>query len=202
MGLASFVDGALTTHNLGQSDVALALACAAIDATAKRVYPQAKVGERYRAFLRENLVLVTAFGFPGLQAGGIRIKVGPNSGLDPKDVDEHDYTGIEAILYRTVRCGLVHECDIDTKIRFTKGTQIGDFDETFSLPAALILGLLAAVILHPVNADERSVLDSSIELSGRKYPLNSLWGKGFSWIRPERQAVERADDDPAAGTLV
>lgn len=186
MGIASFVDGALTTHNLGQSDVALALACSAIDATAKRAYPQAKVGERYRAFLRENLALVTAFGFPGLQAGDIRIKVGVNSGLDPKDIDEHNYTGIEAILYTTVRCGLVHECDIDTKIRFTKETQIGDFDEAFAIPAALVLGLVAAVVLHPVNAGERSVLDSSIELSGRRHLLNALWGKGPSWIRPER----------------
>jgi len=183
MGIASFVDGALTMHSLGQSDVALALACSAVDATAKRVYPQAKVGERYRAFLQENLELVTAFGFPGVQAAGIRIKVGANLGLDPKDVDKDNYTSIEAILYRIVRCGLIHECDVETKIRFTKETQIGNFDETFCLPAALILGLLAAVVLHPANSAERSQLDSSIVLSGRKFSLNSLWGKGPSGIR-------------------
>jgi hypothetical protein len=186
MGIANFVDGALTAHNLGQRDVALALASSTVDATAKKVCSSTNVGDRYRAFLRENLWLVTAFGFPGLAAGAIRIKAGVNSGLDPRDIDEHGYTGIDAILYKTVRCGLVHECDIDTKIRFTEGTEVGDFDETFSLPAPLILGLLAAVILHPVNADERSVLDSSIELFGRKYLLNSLWGKGTSAVALER----------------
>ena len=118
-----------------------------------------------------------------MQAAGIRIKVGPNLGLDPKDVDKDSYTSMEAILYTIVRCGLVHECDVETKIRFTKETQIGNFDKIFCLPAALILGLLAAVVLHPVNAAERSQLDSSIELSGRSFLLNSLWGKGASGVR-------------------
>jgi hypothetical protein len=178
MAIANFVDGALTCHGLGQAEVALALACSAVDATAKKVYPEKKqVGDRCEAFLRESLSIITAFGFPGLQAGAIRIKVGANSGLTDKVIDKHGYTGIEAILYKTVRCGLIHECDIGSKIRFTKETRIGDFGETFSLPAALILGLLAAVILHPANAAERSPIDSAIELSGRRHPVNSLWGK-------------------------
>ena len=92
MGIANFVHGALTGHNLGQRDVALALASSAVDATAKKVYPEAKVGDRYRALLRENLRLVTAFGFPGVEAGAIHIKVGVNSGLDARDIDEHGYT--------------------------------------------------------------------------------------------------------------
>lgn len=52
---------------------------------------------------------------------------------------------MEQIIYHIIRCGLVHECNIDDTISFTDTVCIGDFDKNFSVPKAIIWGLIASV---------------------------------------------------------
>ena len=49
------------------------------------------------------------------------------------------------IIYHIIRCGLVHECNIDDTISFTDTTYIGDWDKKFYLPKDIILGLIASI---------------------------------------------------------
>jgi hypothetical protein len=186
MGIGSFVEGSLSMYVSERLDVALALACSAVDATSARAFPSTKKNnERYKNLLRENLLLVTSFGFPGIMASEIRIRCTPASGLS---ADATGYVGIEDILYHTVRCGLVHECDIDRRIQFTSETSIGDFDSTFSIPRAIVLGLLSVAILHPVNRGERAEEHATIQLGADRYRLNDLWGTGSTIVRlPDAQ---------------
>jgi hypothetical protein len=70
----------------------------------------------------------------------------------------------------------------DRKIQFTSGTRIGDFDFTFSVPKAVVLGLLSVVILHPANKDETASVGASIRLGGTHHYLNDIWGTGLSVV--------------------
>jgi hypothetical protein len=177
MSIGNFVKASLELIAGGKYDVALALACSAVDATAAKVYGLRKNNnERYKEFLRDNMPIVTRFGFPGIQAGGIRIKC---TNIPDLRTDHHGMVGIEDILYHTLRCGLLHQCEIDKRIEFTTQTYIGDFSERFRLPYQIILGLLMAVVLNESNKSEGTDSDIKLHLEGYKYNLCELWGQGI-----------------------
>jgi hypothetical protein len=154
LSIRTFVETASDLHVAGKYDVALALACAACDATAAKLYPDEKQNnKRYKDFLIKTMPVITRFGFPGILASSIRIKC-----FDVPDLkqDTEGYVGIEDIIYGTLRCGLLHQCEIDSRIIFTENTEIGDFTTKFRIPRQLIVGLLEAVRQEPCNATEFS----------------------------------------------
>lgn len=151
MSIASFVKASEVLLREGMDDVALAIACSAVDATAKKLFPRLNNNERNKRFLRERLHTITEFGFPGLRAGGIRVRCSGVEGLKP---DENGMVGIEDVIYHAVRCSLIHQCEVDSRIRFTESTVIGDFEQDFSIPCSLINGLLEAVRREKCNSVE------------------------------------------------
>ncbi len=174
MSIATFVDSSFALLDAGQYDSALALASAAVDATAKKLYGRRlQNNERYKRFLRDKMPIVTRYGMPGIVAGGIRIKC---HNIPDLKTDEEGYVGIEDILYHTLRCGLLHQCEIDERIEFIEETYIGDFSEKFRLPHHVVFGLLLAVISEPVNADEASESDVRLVIEGKEYAIQDLWG--------------------------
>lgn len=122
-------------------DEALCLVCCAIDAISLKTYPAyRKVGDRFRLFLQKNFRRICEKGFPGITASSIRIKL--ITDIDIKK-DDFGYVGIEDVIYYVLRCGLVHNCLVDSKIQFTNYTRIGNSDKKFFyLPKTLILGLI------------------------------------------------------------
>ena len=174
MSIGTFVCASLDLLNQGKYDVALSLACSAVDATAARVFPSKSNNARYKSFLKDNMRIVTTFGTPGLSAGGIVIKCANVPGVK---TDSNGMAPLEDILYHIVRCGLVHECELDQRLEFTERTQIGDFNEKFRVPFAIILGLIAAVVLAKPNAQESAPGNHQMVLAGKQVPLNSLWGR-------------------------
>jgi hypothetical protein len=152
MSIANFVDAAIDELGAGRYDVAMSLACSAIDGTTAKTSAQSKKnGERFKAFLEENMRLITRYGFPGIEASGIRIKC---SNIPDIKTDKDGYVSMADIIYHVVRCSVIHECSIDQRIEFTEQTQIGDFQNKFKIPRRLIAGLLAAVVQSPNNSDE------------------------------------------------
>jgi len=85
---------------------------------------------------------------------------------------------IENIIYHTIRCGLIHQCDISNEIEFTKETFIGDFIDKFKIPQNLVLGLIVSVVLAKWNKDENLSISYSIvnPMTIEGFELNSLWG--------------------------
>ncbi|AXX92859.1 hypothetical protein CPU12_03785 [Malaciobacter molluscorum LMG 25693] len=57
-----------------QFDIALALASSAVDATASKYDYKGNSNAKYKQFLKDNMQMITTFGFPGISASGIRIK--------------------------------------------------------------------------------------------------------------------------------
>jgi|GEM_PF-4878240 hypothetical protein len=74
MAIGNFVSAGVVFHNYGKPDISLALICSAIDATAKKVFPNDNNNTRNKKFISKYLQIITAFGFPGILASGIRIK--------------------------------------------------------------------------------------------------------------------------------
>lgn len=52
---------------------------------------------------------------------------------------------MEQIIYYIIRCGLVHECNIEKTIQFTNTSVIGDWNEKFYIPKDIIWGLIDSI---------------------------------------------------------
>lgn len=146
MSIQSFLESARILYDNKKYEEALCLVCAAVDACATKEEvnnKKKKNAERYKSFLKNHFSTICKYGFPGVQASIIRIKVEvPNVALE---TDENGYVDMEQIIYHVIRCGLVHECAIEKTIQFTDTTIIGDWTDRFYIPKDIILGLIAAV---------------------------------------------------------
>lgn len=141
MSIESFISSAVHLYNNEFYDASLCLICIAIDASSKSKYPSLKVGERYKKYVAENFRIICDKGFPGISADSVRIKL--NTNIDNLKPDQAGYVGMNDIIYHAIRCGLVHNCDIDKSIIFTDTTVIGDWNkDKFYLPKDIIFGLI------------------------------------------------------------
>lgn len=144
MSIQSFLNAAKVLYDKNFYEEALCLVCTAVDAAAATYYPEKRVTERYKLFLKDNFRTISEVGFPGISAAGIRIKI--NSEVDNLRRDPNGYVDMEHIIYHVLRCGLVHGCHLDERISFVDRTIIGDWnDGKFFLPKAIIWGLIAAI---------------------------------------------------------
>lgn len=175
MSIGSFITIALNSFNLGHHDVSLALACSAIDASAKKLYGNGlSNNQRNKQFLKDNMRIVSYFGFPGLSLGGLIIKC---DSIPEINKNAKGLVPIEDIIYHAIRCGLIHECEVDRRLEFVEGTFIGDFNGKFRLPAHVIFGLILAAVLSEPNSKETLAIDYTFDFRGKHYELNNLWGK-------------------------
>lgn len=144
MSIQSFTQAAQLLYQNCYYNEGLCLVCSAIDASAAKKFPQLSVGDRYKQFISQHFRTISKFGFPGIEASKIRIKL--DCQIESLRPDKDGYVDITQIIYHTIRCGLVHNCAIDSSIIFTDQTIIGNYEPNkFTLPRSLIWGLIAAI---------------------------------------------------------
>lgn len=144
MSIKSFIESAKILYNSQKYEEELCLTCIAIDACSTKQYPNKRTGERYKAFLSANFSTICRYGFPGIHASNIRIKV--NAPVASLKTDKEGYVDMEQIIYHVIRCGLVHECNIEKSIQFTDNAIIGDWNtDEFYIPKDIIWGLIASI---------------------------------------------------------
>jgi hypothetical protein len=175
MSLENFVeksfDNFISNHYY---DTSLALACSAVDATAKKVFPLEKDNnKRIKAFIKKYYRIISKYGFPGIISSGLKIKC--TILKDPK-TDENDMVDIEEIIYKTIRCGLLHECEIDSKLNFVEQTLIGEKDGKFNIPKYIVIGLLMSVVLCELNNNLKLTNDITFSINNEIFQINKLWG--------------------------
>lgn len=142
MSVSSFLNAVKILYDNKKYEEALCMACIVIDACSAKEYRDRSNAKRYKLFLKRHFSTICEYGFPGIQATNIRIKVNvPDSNLIP---DENGYVDMEQIIYHVLRCGLVHDCSIEKTIQFTDTTIIGDWNDKFYIPKDIIWGLIAA----------------------------------------------------------
>ena len=144
MSIKSFIDAAKILYEQNFYNESLCLICIAIDATASKFYPDKKGNERYKLFLKDRFRTLSEVGFPGISADNICIKL--NTVIENLKPDKNGYVNIEQIIYHLIRCGLVHQCDLEQSIEFTEETIIGNWNtDKFYIPKNIIWGLIAIV---------------------------------------------------------
>ena len=154
--------------------------CAPIESTAVREYGMSG-GKTYREFLHDNLGLITRV---GLGVPILNYNIGKFTHPDIKP-DAQGFCSVQQILYHAVRCGLYHEAKLPANLRFEFGGRQFNDNGTLIVPAELIYGLIAVVILSPANVGEQ-IEDRYGFLIGESTPLraNKMWGKRteFLWL--------------------
>lgn len=143
MSIQSFLKSAEILYDSAKYEEALCLVCIALDACSAKQYPNKRNAERYKSFLKNHFSTICKYGFPGIKSRGIRIKI--NIPCDTLKTDNSRYVDMEQIIYHVLRCGLVHECNIEKTIQFTDTTTIGNMNGKFYIPKDIIWGLMEAV---------------------------------------------------------
>jgi hypothetical protein len=135
----------------------------AVDATARR-RRNIGVGARIRKFLSENEAIIQTIASPGLIMIGCRI---------------NGRTWADA-LYTLGRTAIAHEGQLDPRLQIADDGEIclDDAAGNWRLPSTYLIGISAAVITAPENAEERCDRDGQfINFGGTRVLVNELWGQ-------------------------
>ncbi len=139
----------------------------ALDKTAKRRRPRDGVGKRIRAFLEDELDIITYFG-AGFQLRGVKVR-----GMSIPDA-----------VYKFGRTSIAHEGELDDRLNFDNNSGI-KIDEVWNLPPTFIIGLLVSVIVAPENKDESFNYEYKINIGEDTFITTDLWGKKeeiYQWV--------------------
>ena len=162
MSIADRVTECVNKYGANDLDNALIQLCIALDGTAKNEYPRVKkVGERFRAFVKNNQDIITFFTF--------------NTNTYT-DCQFGEYT-IEQFIYKVLRCGLLHEGEVSSMFKFAEpGDSIYISDKQWCLPKTFIFGSLLAVIGASSNVRQRVADHLGVTVMGKSFKVNELWG--------------------------
>jgi len=155
---------ALDMWEAGDQGQALIHNILAVAATSKRTHRKKKEDKiAFLKFIKDNIGIITSFGLNVAQLGGLFF-----GGPDNKH-------SLEEILY-DIRCHLIHELKLPEKVQFTENI-IGGNGDPFLLPKNIILGLIAAVVVAPVNSLEYLPPQYIFTVNGKTIKINDYWGK-------------------------
>lgn len=132
----------------------------ALDKTAKKRRPKAGVGERIRAFLEEEEVLISAVATGNVWKG-----------------IQNDGVSITDALYKFGRTSIAHEGELDPRLQFNEGGSLVIGQDKWDLPTGYIAGMSLAVVVAPENSKESIDAKLGFSIFGEQHQLNSLWGQ-------------------------
>lgn len=177
--VSEFVVDAIEKMIDGKYPLALVAICNAIDATARKEYKslKMKVGDRYKKFLSDNLLIITKASY------GIAIKVDFRFGNVFRNVkgmesfkNDTDVSIVD-IIYHVIRCSLTHEANLPMELKFHNELQFKNDGQALTMPISLVFGLIAAVVGAPSNAGNITRPDLTMNFPSGQVPLDSLWGQ-------------------------
>ena len=163
MAVADRVTESINKYNSNELENALIQACIALDGTAKSEYPHVKkVGERFRAFIKANMDIITFFTF------NTNVFINCQFG---------EYT-IDQFIYKILRCGLLHEGELSAMFKFTEpGEPVSVGTKQWCFPKTFIYGTLLAIIGASSNSRQRVADHLVVSIMGTKFKINELWGR-------------------------
>lgn len=129
----------------------------AIDGTAKKLYPGITTTERCKRFLRENLSFVfwvITSGVPN-KVRGFSLEVRGSDGAC-------ETIGFEDLVYKVMRCSLLHEGVLSEKVEFINIPCISTLNGKIQFPLALVGALLFAVIASSASKGQKVSEKSSL----------------------------------------
>lgn len=170
-GIGRRIDECIAKLKLGDGENAFIQLSIAIDATSKLNYPKIKgSSKRNKLFIKENLPFVLwslTNGTPNKSSSLFFV-------ID----DEGKEISLEDIMYRLLRCTLLHEGDLPDLVIFTQEEFIANKKDKIILPLAIISSFCLAVIKNPFNKKEKLINNNLFIPYGSNIPydLNQCWG--------------------------
>lgn len=168
MAVSDRVQEALIKLEEHDVDNALIQLSIAVDATAKKMCPKLKNAQRIKSFLKAKRAFIWWSLFNGV----------PNSdGEFHLSFADKGYVSIEDIMYKYIRCSLLHEGEVPVNISFDYVEYFKvNADSSLILPVAYLYAILWAVISCNENINERMTRDFFICFGSKKANLNDYWG--------------------------
>jgi hypothetical protein len=177
MDIAKLIAYSIEDRTRGRNDVALLLACLAVDATSRKLFADGKLGsaDRYKKTLRAYTWLLEPMILLGMNLDATRfpfIKIPKNKNPDFADV-----------VYSVFRCALAHGDAISPKYDLVPsyGTHGSNWragaDGSLNLPDRLIPALQSIAVFSKVNADLPDLGTCYISLGDEHFPINEWRGR-------------------------
>lgn len=172
MAIQHFFNGATREFAYQNYPVAMASACIALDATAKQECSDiTKVGERCKWFVNQYLDIISVIG-----TGGGTCAM-PGSQLNsPDPLSLGSYVPLPEIIYKSIRCQLIHEASLAARVSFTNDAFLGVRGGRLEISTRMIVALLAAVAASPTNEGLEIDENWIIYLDGRVMPFAQIAG--------------------------
>ena len=142
MKTKNFTNLSQQEYSKGNYETAFSLACQALDATSKLIYPELRSGERFKKVIDDNFRFFCKKGLPGISCRGITFC---NSIIKTELKMQKNQATLQEIIYKLVRCSLIHECTLPENLKLTRKTLIGPKENKFYIPVSIVQGLLSLV---------------------------------------------------------
>ncbi|MDP2084591.1 MAG: hypothetical protein Q8K20_05285 [Gemmobacter sp.] len=152
------IGNAIVHHKNGDFESALLQLFPAVNRTATRRFPKKGDGYKIKTFISQEEAVITF-----LATGSIWI----GSSFDGMTLPE--------LIYKYGRNAMVHDGEMDHRLKFHR-SHTSIFGFTSVLSDSFIFGLLMSVILAEENRLEISPDNHALQLLGRSYYINTLWG--------------------------
>ncbi len=143
----------------------------AVDATATKHFKR-RGRKSYKDFIHENFDLITKVAF-----GTLLMNLNLQYDHPELETSPDGLCTIQDVLYHVVRCGLLHSAELPSTLKFVDEKIIRVENDLLILPASLIYGLIAAVVVCPKNTDQTIPDNYRLSVRGFQIKLNDLWGK-------------------------
>ena len=169
MAIGDRIDEAIVKLIANDYENALVQISIAIDATAKKKYNgEKKVGIRVRKFVDENEDLLTHCTMNG------QLKfVATGEG----EVRYGDKGRIGQVVYKSIRCALLHEADISDNVVFLQGPTLGIHEGKFIVSDNMLWGLVLILVGDQTNKNQKLKGTHSVRCFGVTLEINKLFGK-------------------------
>jgi len=166
MSIGNRVDEAYMKLLSGDLENALIQLSIAIDATAKKKFNnEKKVGKRVKTFVNEYEDLITHLSMVG------QLRIFATGGVSYGNKGD-----LGEVLYKSIRCALLHEADISNQVVFKSGTMTGMENGKFIVTEQLLWGLLLILVGEETNSSQKLKQDHRMIFNDQNLDLNNLWG--------------------------
>ena len=174
MRISEQITVAVDDAEAGKFESALLHACTAVDATARKLYLNPKVGDRYVQCLRQYYWLIEPMIGAGLNLVETRFPNVPLRTTATPDLAE--------IIYEVFRCNLAHGDEVP--LTFAVTPSHGEFfsqwllaDRELHMPDRVIWALLGVAVFSKANKDESSSGDYYLSLGTERFLIAEWWGR-------------------------
>ena len=169
-GVGKRIDECLEKLKASDGENAFIQLCLAIEGTSKLAYPYIKSSAtRNKQFIKDSMPFV----FWSLTNG----TPSTSKHFSFQTEDGKEFL-LEEVMYKLLRCSLVHEAEMPDLVAFTEWNCIANLDGKIILPFAMLEAYCWAVIANPVNQTAHLEKNHIFLPYGTTtpYDLNDYWG--------------------------